>query len=116
MKTYRIIATVKEGIRDNQGIAVQQRLIKGLGFTNVDKVRIGKTYTVTAEDDIDTDTIVKMFVRGGVLNEVMEDYTIEELNKISPLPVSKNTTLTLLQDIHEKIRRAFAIPRSMLKK
>ena len=114
MKTYRIVATVREGIRDNQGIAVQKALSSGsLGFTNVTAVRIGKTYTMTVEDDVDIEAVAK-----GLINEVMENYAIEELNEISLLPVSEETsrTYTLLRDIREKIRRAFTVPRRLLKK
>lgn len=112
MKTYRITATIKDGIRDNQGTAVQKALNSdSFEFTSVTAVRIGKTYTLTVEDDADIDAMAK-----GLINEVMENYTIEELNEISPLVVSENTTLTLLQGIQEKIRRAVAIPRALLKK
>ena len=114
MKTYRIVATVREGIRDNQGIAVQKALSSGsLGFTNVTAVRIGKTYTMTVEDDVDIEAVAK-----GLINEVMENYAIEELNVISTLEVSEETsrTFALLQNMREKIKRAFAIPRSLLKK
>lgn len=102
MRTYRIVATVREGIRDNQGIAVQKAL-NSLGFTDVNAVRIGNTYTVTIEDDVDIDAVAK-----GLINEVMENYTVEELKEESPLAA--------LDYIRDKIRRAFAIPCSLLKK
>lgn len=80
MKTYRIIATVREGIRDNQGIAVQKALASSsLGFTNVTAVRIGRTFTITVKDGADIDAMAK-----SQINEVMEDYIIEELTNKPP--------------------------------
>ena len=80
MKTYRIIATVREGIRDNQGIAVQKALAgSSLGFTNVTSVRIGKTYTLSVEDDMDIELLAKKLI-----NEVMENYEIEEIKEEAP--------------------------------
>lgn len=104
MKTYRITATIQKGIRDNQGTAVQKMLVDGLGFTTVNTVRIGKIYMLTVEDGVDIDAVAK-----GLINEVMENYTIEELKSDPP---SMNDWPTL----YEKIRRIFMIPRSLLKK
>ena len=75
MKTYRIITTIQEGIRDNQGVAVHNALHKSFGFTNVNSVKIGKTYTLTIDEHIDINAIAKKLT-----NEVMEDYRIEELS------------------------------------
>ena len=114
MRTYRIVATIKKGIKDNQGDAVQ-KVLSGdvLGFTNVTAVRIGKTYTISVEDGVDIEAMAK-----GLINEVMEDYSIEELNVIEPLELSQIdvSSFEFIKYIREKIRRAFMIPRSLLKK
>lgn len=75
MKRYRVVTTLREGIRDNQGVAVQ-KVLSGdtFGFSNLNSVRIGKTYTFSLEDNVDIHTICKK----GLINEVMEDYFIEE--------------------------------------
>jgi phosphoribosylformylglycinamidine (FGAM) synthase PurS component len=74
LRLYRVIVTVRDSIRDNQGIAVLNALRNSLGFSQVKNVRIGKTYTISLDDQTDINEIVKSFV-----NAVMEDYTIEEL-------------------------------------
>ena len=101
MKTYRIIATVREGIRDNQGIAVQKALAgSSLGFTNVTSVRIGKTYTLSVEDDMDIELLAKKLI-----NEVMENYEIEEIKEAlseeaQDTPGEAQDTREATQDTH----------------
>lgn len=96
MKTYRIIATVREGIRDNQGIAVQKALTGSHGFTNVNSVRIGRTFTITVEDGADIEAMTKSQV-----NAVMEDYIIEEIKDEVP---HKNWIVLLIEWIKTRWR------------
>ena len=69
---YRVITMLRCGIKDNQGTAVAAAL-RNLGFPEVIDCRIGKMYEIDCEGD-DIEKIVK-----NISNEVMEDYTIEEI-------------------------------------
>jgi len=71
-KNYRIITTLKDGIRDNAGFAVAKAL-RNMSFDNVKNVRIGKTYYIKCEPK-KIESIAKALV-----NVVMEDYSIEEI-------------------------------------
>ena len=73
MKKYLIIITLKKGILDNAGKAVTKALAS-LGFNGVDSVRIGKTIHIETDQDIEK-------IAKTLTNEVMEDYTIEEITK-----------------------------------
>lgn len=73
MKKYLIIITLKKGILDNAGKAVTKALAS-LGFKGVDSVRIGKTIHIETDQDIEK-------IAKTLTNEVMEDYTIEEITK-----------------------------------
>lgn len=70
---YRIIAKLRESIRDNQGEAVKN-VLHQMGFTNVKSVRIGKSFTFSGDGrKIKPEDIAKELV-----NPVMEDHTIEK--------------------------------------
>ena len=71
MKTYRIRTMLKPGILDNAGKAVTTALQR-LGFDTVSKVRIGKTFYLTYEGDIN-------IIAKALTNEVMETYEVEIL-------------------------------------
>ena len=71
---YRITTTLKKGILDNAGTATGKAL-QTLGFENVGEVRIGKTIELNC-DSADIDSIAK-----STYNEVMEDFTIEEMKE-----------------------------------
>jgi len=71
---YRITTMLKTGILDNAGKATT-RALGTLGFPQVSNVRIGRTI----ELDCDPDDIDK--IAQSQTNAVMEDYTIEEINK-----------------------------------
>jgi phosphoribosylformylglycinamidine synthase len=62
---------LKKGILDNAGKATTKAL-STLGFDGVNDVRIGKTIEFTT--DSDPELVAKKFV-----NQVMEDYKIEEI-------------------------------------
>jgi|VirMetMinimDraft_7_1064189.scaffolds.fasta_scaffold51326_2 phosphoribosylformylglycinamidine synthase PurS subunit len=71
-RKYRVITMLRSGIKDNQGTAVAAAL-RTLGFPEVIDCRIGKMYEIDYEGD-DIEKIAK-----NISNEVMEDYTIEEI-------------------------------------
>ena len=71
-RKYRVITMLRPGIKDNQGTAVAAAL-RTLGFPEVIDCRIGKMYEIDYEGD-DIEKIAK-----NISNEVMEDYTIEEI-------------------------------------
>ena len=69
-KKYIITTTLRSGILDNAGKATTQAL-HNLGFSDVNNVRIGKTYELKC-DEKNIERIAK-----SLTNEVMEDYRIE---------------------------------------
>ena len=66
---YTITPTLRSGILDNAGKATTQAL-RNLGFSEVNNVRIGKTYELKCEEK-DIERIAK-----SLTNEVMEDYRV----------------------------------------
>ncbi len=72
---YRLTTFLREGIRDNQGVAVQ-KVLQQMGYTKVEKVRIGKT--IIFECDGRRINLPEKIAR-TIINPVMEDYTIEKL-------------------------------------
>jgi len=69
---YRITTTLKKDILDNAGKATT-RLLSTLGYTNVEDVRIGKTFELECNSS-DIESIAK-----SMANAVMEEYIIEEI-------------------------------------
>jgi phosphoribosylformylglycinamidine synthase PurS subunit len=69
---YRVITMLRPGIKDNQGTAVAAAL-RGLGFPDVIDCRIGKMYDIEYTGD-EIEKVAK-----NISNEVMENYTIEEI-------------------------------------
>jgi len=70
---YRVTTLLREGIRDNAGVASTLALHR-LGFPDVTSVLIGNTYEFDYEGDVDE--IVK-----ELYNPVMEDYTVEVIEE-----------------------------------
>jgi len=73
IKNYRIITMLKPGIKDNAGDAVTN-VLRNMSFDIVKNVRIGKSYYIKCESNTKIEPIAK-----NLVNEVMEDYLIEEL-------------------------------------
>ena len=67
----KVIVTLRQGILDKQGEAVQKALVS-LGYDNVKSVRIGKTFEFEHDEDVDLAEITK-----SIYNEVMEEYVID---------------------------------------
>ena len=49
----KVIVTLKEGVLDPQGKAIQQTL-NGMGFSNVNQVRQGKYFDIEVNDSDET--------------------------------------------------------------
>jgi phosphoribosylformylglycinamidine synthase len=74
MKT-RIYVTLKTGVLDPQGRAIQHAL-EGLGFAGVDSVRQGKLIEIEHEDGV-SDADLDAMCRKLLANTVIENYRIE---------------------------------------
>ncbi|UFT99909.1 phosphoribosylformylglycinamidine synthase subunit PurS [Radiobacillus kanasensis] len=79
MKKVKIYITLKEGVLDPQGKAVQTSL-NTLGFTEVQEARVGKYMELFVEDNVDVEAKVEEMCSKLLANPVIEDYsyTIEE--------------------------------------
>ena len=71
----RIIVTLKNGVLDPQGKAIQHALA-GLGFGGVDDVRAGKLFELDVADDT-SDAAIDEMCRKLLANTVIENYRIE---------------------------------------
>ena len=71
----RIFVTLKPGVLDPQGRAIQHALA-GLGFDGVQDVRAGKLIELEVGDDTD-DATVDAMCRRLLANTVIENYRIE---------------------------------------
>ncbi|GJL62261.1 MAG: phosphoribosylformylglycinamidine synthase subunit PurS [Nitrospirales bacterium] len=76
----KIYVTLKSGIHDPQGHAVQQSL-ETLGFHSVDTVRMGKLLEVdlTETDRMKAEVAVKSMCEKLLSNPVIEEYHFELL-------------------------------------
>ncbi|WP_419810091.1 phosphoribosylformylglycinamidine synthase subunit PurS [Sphingomonas sp.] len=72
----RIVVTLKPGVLDPQGRAIQHALA-GLGFDGVNDVRAGKLLELDVADGTDDATIDAM-CRRLLANTVIENYRIEK--------------------------------------
>jgi len=75
----RILITLKNGVLDTQGKAIENSLTKDLGFTNVSEVRQGRLIElVIAEENKDNiKQIVADLCDKVLVNQVIEDYSYE---------------------------------------
>ena len=77
----RIIITLKKGVLDTQGKAIEGSLIKNLGFAQISQVRQGKVVELeiaeTAQDKIKE--VVDQICDKLLVNKVIEDYTFETI-------------------------------------
>jgi phosphoribosylformylglycinamidine synthase subunit PurS len=75
----RILITLKKGVLDTQGKAIENSLVKNLGFSQVSQVRQGKLVEVeineTEADKIKE--IVDQICDKLLVNKVIEDYSYE---------------------------------------
>lgn len=73
----RIIVSLKNGVLDPQGKAIQHAL-SGLGFDGVDDVRAGKIFELDVADST-TDAAIDEMCRKLLANTVIENYRVERL-------------------------------------
>ena len=75
----RILITLKNGVLDTQGKAIENSLTKDLGFTNVSEVRQGRLVELEiAETNTDNiQNIVADLCDKVLVNQVIEDYSYE---------------------------------------
>ncbi|WP_288413094.1 phosphoribosylformylglycinamidine synthase subunit PurS [uncultured Sphingomonas sp.] len=71
----RIVVTLKNGVLDPQGKAIQHALAS-LGFAGVGEARVGKLIELEVADDTDDETIDAM-CRKLLANTVIENYRVE---------------------------------------
>tara|TARA_Y100000813_G_scaffold132917_1_gene96040 strand:- start:574 stop:807 length:234 start_codon:yes stop_codon:yes gene_type:complete len=73
----KVIVTLKEGVLDPQGKAIQQTL-NGMGFSSVIQVRQGKYFDVEVDDSDETKAKEKVedMCKKLLANLVIEDYKI----------------------------------------
>ncbi|MBM7572785.1 phosphoribosylformylglycinamidine synthase subunit PurS [Aquibacillus albus] len=79
MKKVKIYITLKQGVLDPQGKAVQDSL-QTLGYDGVKEARVGKYMELTVEDGENVEKKVEDMCAKLLANPVIEDYeyTIEE--------------------------------------
>ncbi|SFM12149.1 phosphoribosylformylglycinamidine synthase [Gracilibacillus orientalis] len=79
MKLVKVHITLKEGVLDPQGKAVQGSL-NTLGYDNVKEVRVGKYLELTVHDDANIESEIEDMCNKLLANPVIENYsyTVEE--------------------------------------
>ncbi len=75
MATVRIIITLKPGVLDAQGQAVQQGL-RALGYETVSSVKVGRYLEITVPDDLEVHEIHEMCER-FLANPLIEEWRME---------------------------------------
>lgn len=73
----RIFVTLKNGVLDPQGRAIQHAL-GSLGFAGVGDVRAGKVFELDVADGTD-DTAINQMCEKLLANTVIENYRVEKL-------------------------------------
>ncbi|MCW3838446.1 phosphoribosylformylglycinamidine synthase subunit PurS [Sphingomonas canadensis] len=71
----RVIVTLKNGVLDPQGKAIQHALA-GLGFDGVEDVRAGKIFELEVAEGT-SDAAIEEMCRKLLANTVIENYRIE---------------------------------------
>ena len=77
----RILITLKNGVLDTQGKAIENSLTKDLGFDSVSNVRQGRLIELEIADDQKDNVgqIVDDICDKVLVNQVIEDYSYEIL-------------------------------------
>ncbi|WP_047979568.1 phosphoribosylformylglycinamidine synthase subunit PurS [Ornithinibacillus contaminans] len=76
MRKVTVYITLKQGVLDPQGKAIQESL-NTLGYKEVQEARVGKYIEMQVEDGADVDTRVKEMCDKLLANPVIEDYHFE---------------------------------------
>ena len=72
----RIFVTLKDGVLDPQGQAIQGAL-GALGFSGVEAVRQGKVFDIELADGRDADARLRAMCEKLLANTVIENYRVE---------------------------------------
>ena len=72
----RVFVTLKEGVLDPQGLAIQGGLA-ALGFAGVRSVRQGKVFDIEIENTPDAKARLKSMCEKLLANTVIEDFRVE---------------------------------------
>ena len=75
----RILITLKKGVLDTQGKAIENSLVKNLGFSQISQVRQGKLVEVeiAETDPAKIKIVVDEICDKLLVNKVIEDYNYE---------------------------------------
>ena len=75
----RIIITLKKGVLDTQGKAIEASLQKNLGFAQISQVRQGKVVEldIAETDSAKIKQIVDEICDKLLVNKIIEDYSFE---------------------------------------
>ncbi len=78
----RIIITLKKGVLDTQGKAIETSLQKNLGFAQISQVRQGKVVEldISETDSTKIQNIVDEICDKLLVNKVIEDYKYEVIS------------------------------------
>lgn len=78
----RIIITLKKGVLDTQGKAIEASLVKNLGFSQISQVRQGKVVEleIAETEPAKIKEVVDQICDKLLVNKVIEDYKYEVLN------------------------------------
>ena len=76
----KVIVTLKKGVLDPQGKAIQQTLI-GMGHNNVNEVRQGKYFEIEIDEDDPSNAEKKIddMCKKLLANLVIEDYKVSKI-------------------------------------
>jgi len=79
---FRINVTLKKGVLDTQGKAIENALTRNLGFEQISNVRQGKLIEleIAESDENKAKKIVDDICDKLLVNKVIEDYNYEVLN------------------------------------
>jgi phosphoribosylformylglycinamidine synthase len=79
---YRVNVTLKNGVLDTQGKAIENSLIKNLGFDQVSNVRQGKLIELDVDESNKekADKIIHDVCDKLLVNQVIEDYNFEVIS------------------------------------
>lgn len=77
----RIIISLKKGVLDTQGKAIESSLVKNLGFPQISQVRQGKfvELEIAETDPEEIKKIVDEICDKLLVNKIIEDYKYEVL-------------------------------------
>jgi phosphoribosylformylglycinamidine synthase subunit PurS len=78
----RILISLKKGVLDTQGKAIEASLVKNLGFPQISQVRQGKVVEleIAETDSNKIKEIVDEICDKLLVNKIIEDYSFEVLN------------------------------------